>query len=77
MREELTRKAVHEAIDTTLSGLRENPWLAQQIIERERTGEPVVKKKLSVSLVLAIVLVLIAVTALAVALLSPKEIVAH
>ena len=75
MREELTRKAVHEAIDTTLSGLRENPWLAQQIIERERTGEPVVKKKLSVSLVLAIVLVLIAVTALAVALLSPKEIV--
>ncbi len=75
MREELTRKEFHEAIDTTLSGLQGDPFLAQRIMNQERTGEPVVKKRLSVGLVLAIVLLLIAVTALAVALLSPKEIV--
>ena len=75
MRDELNREAFHEAIDTTLSGLQGNPFLAQRIMNQERTGEPVVKKRLSVGLVLAIVLMLIAVTALAVALLSPKEVV--
>ena len=75
MRDELNRKEFHEAIDTTLSGLQGNPFLAQRIMNQERTGETVVKKRLSVGLVLAIVLMLIAVTALAVALLSPKEIV--
>ena len=75
MHEELNQKEFHEAIDTTLSGLQGNPFLAQRIINQERKGEPVVKKRLSVGLVLAIVLMLIAMTALAVALLSPKEIV--
>lgn len=75
MRDELNRKEFHEAIDTTLSGLQGNPFLAQRIMNQERKGEPVVKKRLSVAMVLAIVLMLIAVTALAVALLSPKEVV--
>ena len=75
MCEELNRKEFHEAIDTTLSGLHADPWLAQRVVNRERTSEPVVKKKLSISFVLVIVLLLIVVTALAVALLSPKEIV--
>ena len=65
MPEELNQKAFHEAIDTTLSGLQGDPFLAQRIVNQEKTGKPVVKKRLSVGLVLAIVLVLIAVTALA------------
>lgn len=75
MREELNRKEFHEAIDMTLSGLQADPWLAQCVVNRERTGESVVKKKLSISLVLVIILILITVTALAVVLLSPKEII--
>ena len=75
MCEELNRKEFHEAIDTTLSGLQADPWLAQRVVNRERTSEPVMKKKLSISLVLVIVLILITVTALAVVLLSPKDIV--
>lgn len=65
MCEELNRKEFHEAIDTTLSGLQSDPWLAQRVVNRERTSEPVVKKKLSVSLVMVIVLMLLAVAALA------------
>ena len=65
MPEELNQKAFHEAIDTTLSGLQGDPFLAQRIVNQEKTGKPVVKKRLSVGLVLAIVLVLIAVTSLA------------
>ena len=64
MCEELNRKEFHEAIDTTLSGLQADPWLAQRVVNRERTSEPVMKKKLSISLVLVIVLILITVTAL-------------
>ena len=75
MCEELNRKEFHEAIDTTLSGLHADPWLAQRVVNRERTSEPVMKKKLSISFVLVIVLMLITVTALAVVLLSPKDIV--
>ncbi len=75
MREELNKEVFHEAIDATMSGLQGDPFLAQRIMNQERTGEPVVKKRLSVGLVLAIVLMLIAMTALAVALLSPKEVV--
>ncbi len=73
MCEELNRKEFHEAIDTTLSGLQADPWLAQRVVNRERTSEPVVKKKLSFILVLVIVLILITVTALAISLLSGKR----
>ena len=75
MREELSRKEFHEAIDTTLSGLQGHPFLAQRIMSQEKAGQPAVKKRLSVGLVLAMILVLFAVTALAVALLTPKQIV--
>lgn len=56
MFEEINRKDFHEAIDATLSGLQADPWLAQRVVNRERKSEPVVKKKLSISLVLGIVL---------------------
>ena len=70
MCEELNRKEFHEAIDMTLSGLQADPWLAQRVVNRERTGEPVVKTKLSISLVLVIVLILITVTALAYSIIT-------
>lgn len=75
MFEEMNRKDFHEAIDTTLSGLQADPWLAQRVVNRERKSEPVVKKKLSISLVLVILLLISALTALAVTFLSPKEVV--
>ena len=75
MREDLNREKMHKAIDSTLSGLNGDPWLFQRISARAAEGETKVKKKLSAGLVLAIVVLLIAVTALAVVLLSPKEVV--
>ena len=75
MREDLNRAKMHQAIDSTLSGLNGDPWLFQRISARAAEGELKVRKKLSAGLVLAIVILLIAVTALAVALLSPKEVV--
>ena len=75
MKDEQIREQIHQAVDHHAGHLRTDPFLAQRIMNQERTGETVVKKRLSVGLVLAIVLMLIAVTALAVALLSPKEIV--
>ena len=75
MREDLSREKMHKAIDSTLSGLNGDPWLFQRVSARAAEGETKVKKKLSAGLILAIVILLIAVTALAVALLSPKEVV--
>jgi len=74
MREAEEREIFQNAVDRRLSGLQENPFLAQRIMNAEK-GEIKVKKKLTMSMALVIVLLLIAVTALAVALLSPKEIV--
>ena len=75
MREELNREKMHKAIDTTLSGLNGDPWLFRRISARAAEGEPKVKKRLSVGLVLAIVVLLIAAVAAAVTLLSKQEIV--
>ena len=65
MRNELNRKEFHEAIDTTLSGLQGNPFLTQRIMNQERTGEPVVKRKISIVAVLVAALMLLTVTAFA------------
>ena len=65
MKDEQIRAQIHQAVDAHGEHLRTDPFLAQRIMNQERKGEPVVKKRLSVGLVLAIVLMLIAVTALA------------
>lgn len=65
VKDELIRSQIHQAVDHHSEHLQSNPFLAQRIINQERTGEPVVKKRLSIGLVLVIVLMLIAVTALA------------
>lgn len=56
---------VQYAINDAFSALKDDPWLAQRVLTRARGEGVVVKKKLSVGLVLIIVLILAAVTALA------------
>ena len=68
------RERIHHAVDTRLSGLQGDPWLAQRVLAATK-GEIRVKKKLSVGFVLVVILVLAAVTALAVALLTPRQLV--
>lgn len=53
---------LRHAIDTTLSGLAEDPWLAQRVLSKAK-GEEKVKKKLSIGFILAMVVVLAAVSA--------------
>ena len=55
---------VCRAVDTRLSGLQGNPWLAQRVLAHAK-GEQKVKKKVSVGFILLMVLILAAVTALA------------
>ena len=56
MKDEQIRAQIHQAVDAHGEHLRTDPFLAQRIMNQERKGEPVVKKRLSVGLVLAIVL---------------------
>lgn len=66
MDEKELRERLYHAVDTRLSGLEADPWLAERVIAHGRESKNV-KKKISVGLVWMIVLMLIAVTALAVA----------
>jgi len=69
---------IQQAFETSLSGLKDDPWLARRVIAQARETErkPVkVKRKLSVGLIVMIALMLVTVTAVAVALLSMREIV--
>lgn len=61
------RDQIQNALNTTLSGLQDDPWLAQKVIA-EAKGEKKVKRKVSLGLVLALLLALAAATALAVGL---------
>lgn len=61
------RNEIQNALNSTLSGLRDDPWLAQRVIAQSKGGKQV-KKKISTAVVFAIILVLVAVTALAVGL---------
>ena len=56
---------IQDTVNSTLSGLRDDPWLAQRVIAKAK-GEKKVKKKISAALVLVFVWILIAATALAV-----------
>ncbi len=59
---------IQKAVDHKLSGVTDDPWLAQRVMNRVKEGEPVMKKKLSVSLVFVIVGILLLGTALAAAI---------
>ena len=68
MTDQELRTKVRNALDNKLSGVKDNPWLAQRIINRADGEEPIVKKKLSFGIVLVTVAVLVLGTAMAVAI---------
>ena len=74
MSDQRDKRFVQESIDSGLSVMQGDPWLAQRIMNQERTGETVVKKRLSVGLVLAIVLMLLMATALAAGIIFAKRV---
>lgn len=74
MKDEQIRTQIHQAVDAHAEHLRTDPFLAQRIMNQERTGETVVKKRLSVGLVLAIVLMLLMATALAAGIIFAKRV---
>ena len=66
------QKKVQKAMESTLSGLQEDPWLTQRVLANTKGEEPV-KKKLSTALVLCIVLGL-AIIGTAYAILSSSQV---
>lgn len=59
---------IPQAFDISLSGLQEDPWLAQRVIAQAQNPgkeQVKVKKKFSVGLILAMILILLSVTAIA------------
>lgn len=76
MDERREKQMIQQAFETSLSGLRDDPWLAQRVMaQAKESGKAQVKRKLSAGLVVVIALLLATVTAVAVALLSMREIV--
>ena len=57
MSDQRDRKFVQHSIDTGLASMQGNPFLAQRIVNQERTEKPVMKKKISFALILAMILV--------------------
>ncbi len=60
---------IRRALDASLSGLQDDPWLAQRVVAAAK-GEKKVKKKISVGLAVALVLAMLAATALAVGMMN-------
>lgn len=58
------RERLHHAMDTRLSGMTGDPWLAGRVMA-EAEGEKKVKRKVSLGLIVALVLIFAAMTALA------------
>lgn len=62
MKDKITAREFRESMDRRLSGVQDDPWLAQRIIASEKGAEPM-RKKLPLSIVIAIVLVIVATVA--------------
>ena len=58
MSDQKDRNYVRHSIDTGLESMQGNPFLAQRIMNQERTEQPVMKKKISFAFILAMVLIL-------------------
>ena len=56
MSDQRDRDFVQHSIDTGLDSLQGNPFLAQRIMNQERTEQPVMKKKTSFAFILAMIL---------------------
>ena len=74
MKDKRLEERIQHSLNAELSGLRTTSYQRDQFFENA-TGGYKVKKKISMAAVLVAALLLITVTALAVALLSPKEVV--
>lgn len=60
------KQVVQRVFETTLSGLREDPYLAQRVLNAAHgKGEMIVKKKISVGVMIVIAVMMLSVTALA------------
>lgn len=68
MTDQEIRARMQKAVDHKLSGVQDDPWLAQRVMNRAEEEEPVVKKKLPLSVVFVLVGILLVGTALAAAL---------
>ena len=66
MSDQRDKDFVRHSVDTGLSSLEGNPFLAQRIMNRERTEKPMMKRKMSIALILAMAL-LVACAATAIA----------
>ena len=70
MDERREKQMIQQAFETSLSGLQDDPWLAQRVLsEAKKEGEVVMKKKISVALIVTIMLILFSAVAVAAALL--------
>ena len=58
MSDKRDRTFVQHSIDTGLESMQGNPFLAQRILNQERTEQPVMKKKISFAFILAMILLL-------------------
>ena len=79
MDEKRWAETIRGAVDARLSGLRENPHMAQRVITQakgEAQGKAKGKKKMSVGFVLLMALLLAAAAVLCVFLLRPKTTIA-
>lgn len=65
MNKQKNRELIQASLNSALSGLQDDPWLAQRVIA-EAKGDKQVKKKISAGLVFIFALMMIAATALAV-----------
>lgn len=66
MEDRKDKQLVQQIFDSTLSGIQDDPWMAQRILNMvRREGESVVKKKISVGFVLLMIIVMSAAAALA------------
>lgn len=73
MRNETEYQQIHQALEEATSGLRENPFLYERVKTRIKEGETVVKKKISLGLILVLALTAITLTAFAASLLFGQE----
>ena len=55
MTDQEIRARMQKAVDHKLSGVQDDPWLAQRVMNRAKEEEPVMKKKLSLSVVFVLV----------------------
>ncbi|MBR5960245.1 MAG: DUF4179 domain-containing protein [Clostridia bacterium] len=61
MSEQRDKAFVQHSIDTGLESMQGNPFLAQRIMNQERTEQPVMKKKISFAFILAMILLIVSI----------------